>query len=275
VTETHLISAADGTPIPISVVRHRDAEPPHERALVLYGYGGFNVNTTPLFDPAILYWLEYGGSFAIANPRGGGEYGEAWHEAGRGHAKQTVFDDFQAVAEWLIGNGYTASARLAITGESNGGLLVAACMLQRPDLYGAVVCSVPVADMLRFPRYTIGSYWSHEYGDAQANAQDFQTLRRYSPLENVRSGIDYPPALITTGDGDDRVVPSHAMKLAATLQQAAEGPSRPKLLRLQHGSGHGLGKPTSKVIDLDVDILSFLLGTVGADLAVRDDPGHI
>jgi prolyl oligopeptidase len=178
-----------------------------------------------------------------------------------------VFDDFQAVAEWLIAQGLTTHETLAIRGESNGGLLTAACMLQRPDLYGAVVSSLPVTDMLRFPRYTIGFYWTHEYGNAEASVDDFDVLRRYSPLENVGAGVDYPPVLVTTGDGDDRVVPSHAMKLVAALQAAASSESRPRLLRVQRGSGHGLGKPTSKLIDLDVDILAFLFGTIGTGLA--------
>jgi prolyl oligopeptidase len=267
VIDQEFVTVADGARIPVTLVRRHDARPAEQRPLLLYGYGGFNVSETPVFDPVVLHWLERDGTYALANPRGGGEYGEAWHEAGRRHAKQVVFDDFQAVAEWLIAQGLTTHETLAIRGESNGGLLTAACMLQRPDLYGAVVSSLPVTDMLRFPRYTIGFYWTHEYGNAEASVDDFDVLRRYSPLENVGAGVDYPPVLVTTGDGDDRVVPSHAMKLVAALQAAASSESRPRLLRVQRGSGHGLGKPTSKLIDLDVDILAFLFGTIGTGLA--------
>jgi prolyl oligopeptidase len=265
-TEQDFVAAPGGTPIPVTVVHRAGLARDGDSPLLLYGYGGFNVNTTPLFDPVVLPWLELGGVFAIANPRGGGEYGEEWHESGRRHAKQTSFDDLLAAAGWLVDQGYTTPSRLAIRGESNGGLLVAACMLQRPDLFGAVVCSLPVTDMLRFPRFTIGHYWTPEYGDAVESAQDFETLSRYSPLENVRAGVDYPPILVTTGDGDDRVVPAHAMKFIATLQAAADEASRPRLLRVQHDVGHGLGKPTTKVVDLDADILAFLLGTIGTDL---------
>jgi prolyl oligopeptidase len=264
VTTQDFVPAADGMRIPVTVVHRADLVRDGRHPLVLYGYGGFNVSTTPLFDPWLIAWLERGGVYAIANPRGGGEYGEAWHEAGRRHAKETVFADFETVAEWLNATGYTSPERLAIRGESNGGLLVAACMLRRPDLFGAVVCSLPVTDMLRFPRYTLGHYWTPEYGDPVASADDFRTLRGYSPLQNVRPGADYPPILVTTGDGDDRVVPAHAMKFVATLQQAATANASPRLLRLQHGSGHGLGKPVSKIIDLDAEIDAFLLGTIGA-----------
>ena len=213
----------------------------------------------------MLFWLERGGVYAIANPRGGGEYGDEWHWAGRRHNKQTCFDDFQAVAEWLIAGGYTTSRRLAIRGDSNGGLLVAACMLQRPELFGAVVCNIPVTDMLRFSGYTIGHYWTDEYGDASTDTEDFRTLRRYSPLETIQVGANYPPILVTTGDGDDRVVPAHAMKFVAALQTASRAQSRARLLRLQRDVGHGLGKPTSKVIELESDVLSFLLGGMSVD----------
>jgi len=199
--------------------------------------------------------------FRLSNLRGGNEYGEAWHRAGMLEKKQNVFDDFIAPAEWLIDNDITTEERLAIMGGSNGGLPVAACMIQRPQLFGAVVCRVPVADMLRYHRFTAGRYWLGEYGNAEENADHFRFLYAYSPLHNVRPGAEYPPILITTADTDDRVVPMHAKKLAATLQAAADGTS-PILLRVETEAGHDLGKPTSKVIEELADILAFLEHTV-------------
>jgi prolyl oligopeptidase len=229
---------------------------------LLYGYGGFMVGLLPAFTPGVLAWVEQGGIYVVANLRGGDEYGEAWHQAAMLERKQNVFDDFIAAAEWLIAAGYTSTPRLGIMGGSNGGLLVAACMLQRPDLFGAVICQVPVTDMLRYHRFTIGRYWTGEYGNAQENAEHFRFLKAYSPLHNVADGATYPPTLITTADTDDRVVPAHARKLAATLQAADSG-HNPILLRVEFKAGHGLGKPTAKVIDEKADTYAFLLRTFG------------
>src|SRR4029078_12847208 len=188
----------------------------------LYGYGGFGISITPSFSPARIAWVENGGVFAVPNLRGGGEYGEQWHLAGTRERKQNVFDDFIAAAEWLIENRYTSSERLAITGRSNGGLLVGACLTQRPNLFGAAVPGVGVMDMLRFHKFTIGWSWISDYGSPD-NPSDFKTLLAYSPYQNIRTGVAYPPTLITTGDHDDRVVPGHSYKFAAALQAAQAG----------------------------------------------------
>jgi prolyl oligopeptidase len=251
--------ARDGTQLPMTIVHASDTRLDGSNPALLYGYGGFNVNITPNFDPSRLLWLENGGIYAFVNLRGGGEFGEDWHAAGMLQHKQTVFDDFTAAAEWLIDSGYTSSSRLAIRGESNGGLLVAACMLQRPELFCAVVCSIPVTDMLRYRKFTIGRYWEWEYGDPEADRGQFAALYAYSPLHNVRKGVSYPAILLTTGANDDRVVPAHAMKLAAQLQGCAEPGSPPQLLRVQTNVGHGLGRPTAKTLELDGDILTFLM----------------
>jgi prolyl oligopeptidase len=214
----------------------------------------------------VLLWLERGGIFAVANLRGGSEYGEAWHQAGMLANKQQVFDDFIAAAEWLIRERYTSADMLAIMGRSNGGLLVAACMLQRPDLFGAVVCGVPVTDMLRYQQFTAGRFWVPEYGNAETNPEHFRFLYAYSPLHNVQHGVTYPPTLITTGDTDDRVVPSHALKFAATLQ-AADAGQHPILLRVDIQAGHGLGKPIAKLIAEQADIYVFLCDIFHSALA--------
>jgi prolyl oligopeptidase len=240
---------------------------------LLYGYGGFNVNQTPAFSVSRLVWIEQGGVFAQAVLRGGSEYGEDWHRAGMLEKKQNVFDDFIAAAEWLVANKVTTPKKLAIQGGSNGGLLVAACMLQRPDLYGAVLCQVPVADMLRYHRFTVGRYWTGEYGNAETNPEHFRFMHAYSPLHNVTPGTAYPPTLITSADTDDRVVPAHAKKLAATLQAAQAG-TNPILIRVDTKAGHGAGKPTAKVIEEQADLYAFLFATLGVEwqspLAVRE-----
>jgi prolyl oligopeptidase len=239
------------------VVRHRDTALP--APVELYGYGGFAINLTPTFDPARLAFLEAGGVVAVANLRGGAELGEEWHEQGMLANKQQVFDDFVGCAEYLISAGITTAGRLGIRGRSNGGLLTAAVLVQRPDLFGAVVSTVPVADMLRYQRFTAGRYWTVEYGDA-ADADAFEWLIRYSPIHNVQEGGAYPPLLITTGDSDDRVVPMHSYKLAAEIQHAGGGRSEvPWLLRVDTRAGHGLGKPTSKLIEEAADVYGFLL----------------
>ena len=227
---------------------------------LLYGYGGFNVSLTPAFSLVALLWVESGGIYAVANLRGGGEYGEEWHKAGVLDKKQNVFDDFIAAGEWLIEHKYTSTPKLGINGGSNGGLLTATCLVQRPDLWGAVVCEVPVIDMLRYHRFTIGRYWISDYGDAEHNAEDFKFLYAYSPLHSVKEGVHYPPTLIMTADTDDRVVPAHAKKFTATIQRAHSG-ENPPLLRLELKAGHGLGKPTAKIIEERSDMLAFLFNT--------------
>lgn len=250
----------DDTRVPMFLTHKRGLSLDGSHPALLYGYGGFDISLTPQFSVARLPWLEAGGVYAVVNLRGGGEYGDIWHAMGKREKKQNVFDDFIAAGEWLIANGYTQPSRLAINGRSNGGLLVAACLVQRPILFGAVICEVPVTDMLRFQKFTAGRYWTVEYGDADASAEDFRFLYRYSPLHNVRPGIAYPPTLVATADSDDRVVPSHAKKFTATLQSAHAG-TTPILLRLELKAGHGQGKPTQKVIDEQADILAFLFDT--------------
>ncbi|CAG9622684.1 prolyl oligopeptidase family serine peptidase [Sutcliffiella rhizosphaerae] len=246
----------DGTNIPMFLTHKKGLDLNGLNPVILYGYGGFNVSITPTFNPAVLAWLEKGGVYAVANLRGGMEYGEKWHKAGMLENKQNVFDDFIAAGEWLIENKYTSTERLAIMGGSNGGLLVAACMVQRPDLFGAVICRVPVIDMLRYHKFTIGKYWIPEYGNAE-NPEQFPFLYAYSPLHNIQQGIKYPPILIATADSDNRVVPAHAKKFTATLKEKAD-PATTVILRLEKKAGHGLGKPTSKLIDEWVDFYSFL-----------------
>ncbi len=260
-------TSGDGTRFPIFLTGRKGVPRDGRRPTLLYGYGGFNVNVLPAFSPVRLLWLEQGGLFASATLRGGSEYGEAWHESGMLANKQNVFDDFIAAAEWLIANNYTSPDHLAIEGRSNGGLLTAACLLQRPDLYGAVHSAVPVIDMLRYQRFTAGRYWTPEYGNADEDPAHFDFLKAYSPLHNVRPDVSYPPLLITTADTDDRVVPMHSLKFAATLQAAAEyemDPERPLLVRIETRAGHGLGKPTSKLIDEAADVLAFLWDRVGS-----------
>ncbi|HYK74355.1 MAG TPA: prolyl oligopeptidase family serine peptidase [Pseudoneobacillus sp.] len=227
-----------------------------DNPVILYAYGGFNISLSPSFNPALLRWLEKGGVYAVANLRGGSEYGEDWHRAGMLENKQNVFNDFISAAEWLIQEKYTNKNKLSIMGGSNGGLLVAACMVQRPDLYGAVICRVPVIDMLRYHKFTIGRYWIPEYGTAD-NPEHFPFLYAYSPLHNIKEEELYPPVLIATAESDDRVVPSHAKKFAATLLEKASSDST-IVLRLEAKAGHGLGKPTSKLIDEWVDFYAFL-----------------
>jgi prolyl oligopeptidase len=249
----------DGTRIPMFITHKKGLKLDSNNLTLLSGYGGFGdtSNGKPRFSVPVLIWLEQGGVYAVANIRGGGEYGEAWHQAGMLGKKQNVFDDFIAAAEWLIENKYTNPKMLAITGGSNGGLLVCACMLQRPNLFGAVVSHVPVIDMLRYHKFAIGHYWIPEYGNAEESAEHFKFLYSYSPLHNVKTGTKYPPILVTTADNDDRVVPSHAKKFIATLQAKAAS-ENPILLRVETKAGHRVGKPTSKVIDEQADIYAFL-----------------
>jgi prolyl oligopeptidase len=229
----------------------------------LYGYGGFNAALTPWFSPANAVWMDMGGIFAVANIRGGGEYGKEWHEAAKKLKKQNCFDDFIAAAEWLIANRYTSASKLAIGGASNGGLLVGACMTQRPDLFGACLPEVGVMDMLRFHKFTIGWAWVSDYGSPE-NQEEFKALYAYSPLHNLRPGTAYPATLVTTADHDDRVVPGHSFKFTAALQEAHSGPA-PVLIRIQTKAGHGAGKPTMMTIEEIADEWAFLYHTLGAD----------
>jgi prolyl oligopeptidase len=228
---------------------------------LLYGYGGFDVSLTPTFSVSNVAWMEIGGVLAVPNLRGGGEYGEEWHRAGMKLKKQNVFDDFIAAAEWLIANKYTSSSKLAIDGASNGGLLVGACLTERPDLFGAAVPEVGVMDMLRFQKFTIGWAWASDYGSSD-NPEEFKALYAYSPLHNIKPRTVYPPTLILTADHDDRVVPGHSFKFAATLQGAQLGWA-PVLIRIETRAGHGAGKPVSKLIDERTDVLGFLVRALG------------
>lgn len=264
-TKQVFYTSRDGTQVPMFLTHKKGLEQNGDNPTQLYGYGGFKISRTPSFSISRLVWLENGGVFVQANLRGGGEFGEEWHRAGMLENKQNVFDDFLAAAEWLIDNDYTRQSRLAITGGSNGGLLVAACLVQRPDLFGAVVCRVPVIDMLRYHKFTVGRYWTGEYGNAEENPEHFEFLYAYSPLHNVKPGVAYPPVLVTCADTDDRVVPSHAKKFTATLQEADTG-TNPILVRVETEAGHGHGKPTSKIIREEADIYAFLFKTLGMEL---------
>ncbi len=253
----------DGTKVSMFLVHRTGLPPDGRRPVLLTGYGGFNISLTPSFDPANFVLIDKGGIYAVANLRGGGEYGEAWHEAGMFERKQNVFDDFIAAAEWLGASGWSAPGKIAIEGGSNGGLLTGAVMVQRPDLFGAVVCRVPVADMLRYHLFTVGRFWISEYGSADDPAH-FPFLYQYSPLHNVKDGVAYPPILITTADTDDRVSPGMAKKFAARLQ-AADGDASPVLIRVETKAGHGAGKPVSKMIEEDADIFAFLFKYLGVE----------
>jgi prolyl oligopeptidase len=260
-TKQVFFHSKDGARVPMFVTHRKGLKLDSDNPTILYGYGGFNSTLNPSFSISAIIWLQMGGVYAVANLRGGGEYGESWHQAGMLDKKQNVFDDFIAAAEWLIQNGYTNSKKLAIRGGSNGGLLVAACMLQRPDLFGAVICQVPVTDMLRYHKFTVGRYWAPEYGNAEANPEHFKFLYAYSPLHNVKAGVRYPPVLVTSADTDDRVVSAHARKFVATLQAKADT-KNPILLRVETKAGHGQGKPLSKIIEEQADIYAFLYRTL-------------
>lgn len=255
-TRQEFARSKDGTRIPIYITCRKGLPLDGSHPAILYGYGGFNIPVTPSFSVFTLAWLERGGIHASANLRGGGEYGENWHRAGMKQNKQNVFDDFISAAEHLIARKYTSAQKLAIRGGSNGGLLVGAVLNQRPDLFAAAVPAVGVMDMLRFDRFTIGHAWATEYGSPK-DPGDFQVLYRYSPLHNIRPGTSYPATLILTADHDDRVVPAHSFKYAATLQEAQGGPA-PILIRIETAAGHGAGKPTAKIVDEAADVLAFL-----------------
>ncbi len=248
----------DGTRIPMFLTYKKGLQRNGANPTLLYGYGGFNISTMPAFSPAAAGWLEMGGIYAVANLRGGGEYGQAWYDAGRLQHKQNVFDDFIAAAEYLIRERYTSTPKLAIQGASNGGLLVGACLTQRPDLFGAALPAVGVMDMLRFDKFTIGWAWRSDYGEPDKNKADFETVMKYSPLHNIKAGVKYPATFVTTADHDDRVVPAHSFKFTATLQAAQAGPA-PILIRIETKAGHGAGKPTEKVIEERADMFGFLV----------------
>jgi len=247
----------DGTSIPMFLSHKKGFQPGGRTPTLLYGYGGFNISLTPAFSVSNLVWMEMGGVFAQPNLRGGGEYGEAWHKAGTKLTKQNVFDDFIAAAEWLVEHRYTTPSKLAIAGGSNGGLLVGACMTQRPELFGAALPAVGVLDMLRFHKFTIGWAWVDDFGSSD-DPEQFRAILAYSPLQNLKPGTCYPPTLITTADHDDRVVPAHSFKFAAALQ-AAQPCNNPVLIRIETKAGHGAGKPTTKQIDEAADLWAFLV----------------
>jgi len=249
-------TSRDGTRIPMYLTYKKGLEINGQVPTHLYAYGGFNISILPSFSVTNLVWLEMGGMYAVPNLRGGGEYGRQWHEAGMHDKKQNVFDDFIAAAQWLIDKGYTSPKRLAISGGSNGGLLVGACMTQRPELFAAAIPRVGVMDMLRFHKFTIGWAWVSEYGSSD-DPEQFKTLLAYSPLHNLRSGVEYPATMVMTADHDDRVVPGHSFKFAATLQAAHVG-KEPVLIRIESDAGHGAGTPTAKRIEEAADVLGFM-----------------
>ena len=251
----------DGTKVPMFLAHKKGLKKDGNNPTLLYGYGGFAISLTPSFSVARLAWMEMGGVFAMPNLRGGGEYGEDWHQGGTKLNKQNVFDDFIAAGEWLIENKYTSSSKLAIQGGSNGGLLVGACMAQRPDLFGACLPAVGVMDMLRFHKFTAGRFWVDDYGSAD-DPEQFKAIVAYSPYQNLKPGKKYPATMVTTADTDDRVVPGHSFKFAAALQAAQAGDS-PTLIRIETRAGHGAGKPTSKIIEEVSDQWAFLVKTLG------------
>ncbi|HUA13815.1 MAG TPA: prolyl oligopeptidase family serine peptidase [Verrucomicrobiae bacterium] len=257
----------DGTRIPMFLTYKKGIKLDGQNPTLLYAYGGFDISLRPFFSVANLVWLEMGGIYAQPNLRGGGEYGEEWHLAGTKAKKQNVFDDFIAAAEWLIANKYTSTPKLAIRGASNGGLLIGACLTQRPDLYGATLPEVGVLDMLRFQKFTIGWAWTSDYGSSD-NPEDFKYLYAYSPLQNLKPGTKYPPTMISTADHDDRVFPAHSFKFAATMQADQGGPA-PVLIRVETKAGHGAGKPISKIIEEYSDEWAFVAHNLHMNVTLK------
>jgi prolyl oligopeptidase len=266
-TKQVFYNSKDGTRVPMFLTYKKGLKLDGENPTLLYAYGGFDISLTPSFSVPNLVWLEMGGIYAQPNLRGGGEYGEDWHLAGTKAKKQNVFDDFIAAAEWLISNKYTSTPKLAIRGGSNGGLLIGACVTQRPELFGATLPHVGVMDMLRFQKFTIGWAWTSDYGSSD-NADDFKALYAYSPLHNLKAGTKYPPTLIATADHDDRVVPGHSFKFAATMQ-ADQGGTSPVLIRIQTKAGHGAGKPISKIIEETADEWAFVAHSLNMQVALQ------
>ncbi|MDY0089577.1 MAG: prolyl oligopeptidase family serine peptidase, partial [Flavobacteriaceae bacterium] len=255
-------TSKDGTKIPMIITYKKGLKLNRKNPTMLYGYGGFNISLTPSFSTANIVWLENGGVYAVANLRGGGEYGKKWHDAGTQQKKQNVFDDFIAAAEYLISEKYTSTDYLAIKGGSNGGLLVGAVMTQRPDLVKVALPAVGVLDMLRYHTFTAGAGWAYDYGTANDSKEMFEYLKGYSPVHNVKEGISYPATLVTTGDHDDRVVPAHSYKFIAELQDKHAG-TNPVLIRIDVNAGHGAGKPVSKTIEEQADIQAFTFYNMG------------
>ena len=260
-TKQIFYNSKDGTRVPMFITHKKGLKLDGSNPTLLYAYGGFDISLTPSFSVSTVVWMEMGGVYAVPNLRGGGEYGKAWHEAGTKLKKQNVFDDFIAAADWLIANKYTSREKLAISGGSNGGLLVGACMAQRPELFRAALPAVGVMDMLRFHKFTRGWAWTSDYGSPD-DATEFKALFAYSPYHNLKSGVSYPATMVTTADHDDRVVPAHSFKFAARLQEAHRGP-HPVLIRIETKAGHGAGKPTSKVIEEAADKFAFLVKELG------------
>jgi len=252
----------DGTKVPMIITHKKGIELDGSNPTILYAYGGFNVSLTPRFSPTRAAWLEHGGIYAVANLRGGGEYGKEWHKAGTQLKKQNVFDDFISAAEFLIDKKYTSSPKLAVNGGSNGGLLVGAVMTQRPELFKVALPAVGVLDMLRYHTFTAGAGWAYDYGTAEQSKEMFDYLKAYSPVHNVKPGVQYPATMVTTGDHDDRVVPAHSFKFAAELQSKQAG-TNPTLIRIETNAGHGAGTPTSKTIEQYADIYGFTLYNMG------------
>ena len=264
VVEQVFYQSKDGTRVPMFIAYRKGLDKDGDNPTLLYGYGGFNISLTPSFKVTALAWMEMGGIYAEANLRGGGEYGEEWHQAGTKLNKQNVFDDFIAAAEYLIENRYTRPEKLSVFGGSNGGLLVGAVINQRPELFGAAIPAVGVMDMLRFHQFTAGRFWVDDYGSAE-NPEEFKALRAYSPYHNLEPGTDYPAVLVTTADTDDRVVPGHSFKYAAALQAAHAGED-PVLIRIETRAGHGAGKPTDKIIEEYADRWAFLVDNLDVQL---------
>jgi prolyl oligopeptidase len=258
-------TSKDGTRVPMIITHKKGLELNGKNPTILYGYGGFNISLTPSFSIANAVWMEQGGIYAVPNLRGGGEYGKKWHDAGTKMQKQNVFDDFIAAAEYLIDNNYTSSNYLAIRGGSNGGLLVGATMTQRPDLMKVALPAVGVLDMLRYHTFTAGAGWAYDYGTAEDSKEMFNYLKGYSPVHNIKEGVEYPATLVTTGDHDDRVVPAHSFKFAAELQDKQMG-SNPTLIRIETDAGHGAGTPVSKILEQYSDIFGFTLYNMGFDV---------
>lgn len=268
--EQRFCRSADGTRVPMFVIRRADVQGP--APTILYGYGGFGISMVPYFSPAVLAWVEAGGTYVVANLRGGGEYGKAWHDAGRLANKQNVFDDFIAAAEYLKAEGIAAADGLAVQGESNGGLLVAAVVNQRPDLFAAALAGVGVMDMLRFARFTNGQFWTSDFGDPGQEA-DFRNLLSYSPYHTICPEVRYPAILVSTADTDDRVVPAHSFKYTAALQNADLG-DRPRILRVEMRAGHGAGKPVGQALDETADLWAFAARWTGLDMTKHGGAGH-
>ncbi|MFY7730936.1 MAG: prolyl oligopeptidase family serine peptidase [Flavobacterium sp.] len=267
-SEQVFYTSKDGTKIPMIITYKKGLKRDGKNPTILYGYGGFNVSLTPAFSIANAVWLENGGIYAVPNLRGGGEYGRKWHDAGTKMQKQNVFDDFIAAAEYLIKNNYTSSSYLAIRGGSNGGLLVGACMTQRPELFKVALPAVGVMDMLRYHKFTAGAGWAYDYGTADDNKEMFEYLKGYSPVQSLKKGVHYPATLVTTGDHDDRVVPAHSFKFAATLQECQAG-NAPVLIRIETNAGHGAGKSTAQTIAEQADIQAFTLYNMNSPLTPK------